>query len=155
MYNFFYFQGYAGYISGVKSENLFGRTYGKITYESATQTIHRGVDLSADLKYTSEAKGNYIDQKDFKKREVQKRQEIENKQNVHQGIPISQIYKFFAYEDKYSQHKTDYEPNELSRTQNLYTDGSKGFQEAGNTKTDDKYSTKLTYEEASKIAHLG
>jgi hypothetical protein len=112
--------------------------------------------LSADLKYTSEAKGNYIDQKDFKRREVQKRQDIENKQNVHQGIPISQIYKFFAYEDKYSQYKTDYEPNqtqnEINKTQNLMNCSGGAF---NTMKADDKFCTKMNYDEANKVAHLG
>ena len=172
-----YSLGYAGYISGVKSENLFGRTYGKITYESSTQTIHRGVELSADLKYTSEAKGNFIDQKEYKKREVQKRQEIENKQNVHQGIPISQIYKFFAYEDKYSQYKSpEYETveprkkedlelerknqenqEEIKKVQslmNFYGEEAKVFNNDGSLKVDHKNCSKMTYEEANKIAHL-
>jgi len=170
------FSGYAGYISGVKSENLFGRTYGKITYESASQTIQRGVDMSAELKYTSEAKGNYIDQKEFKRREVQKRQDIENKQNVHQGIPISQIYKFFAYEDKYSQYKgADYDMVELQRKDlelekknhenqeeikkvqslmNFYGEEEKIFNNDGSLRLEDKNSSKMSYEEANKIAHL-
>lgn len=160
----------------MKSENLFGRTYGKITFDSSTQNIHRGVDLSSDLKYTSEAKGNYIDQRDFKKREAQKKQEIENKQNVHQGIPISQIYKFFAYEDKYSQYKDldvwrneptkeelelekrNYEnQEELKKVQslmNFFGENDRVHNNDGSMKVQDKMQATLTYEEASKYAHL-
>jgi hypothetical protein len=32
---FYYFIGYEGYIPGIKSENVFGETYGKTTYASA------------------------------------------------------------------------------------------------------------------------
>lgn len=154
---------------------MFGRTYGKITYESSTQSIQRGVDLSAESKYTSEAKGNFIDQKEFRRREAQKKQEIENKQNTHQGIPISQIYKFFAYEDKYSQYKgSDYEreepkknyelerknfenQEEISKVQslmNFYGEKERVLNNDGSFKVEDKNLSKLTYEEANKIAHL-
>lgn len=78
--------GYAGYISGVKSENLFGRTYGKITYESSNKNLPRGVELTPDTRYTSEAKGNYIDQREWKKREATKKWEIANQENVQVGF---------------------------------------------------------------------
>lgn len=45
--------GYSGYIPGVKSENLFGKTYGKVTTLSKDKSHHRGVDLPTDLRYTS------------------------------------------------------------------------------------------------------
>ena len=45
--------GYAGYVPGIKSENVFGQTYGKTSYASSAQTFHRGVDEPANLKYNT------------------------------------------------------------------------------------------------------
>ena len=36
--------GYAGYIPGVQSENVFGETYGKTSFQSSSNTIKRGID---------------------------------------------------------------------------------------------------------------
>lgn len=36
--------GYGGYIPGIKSENVYGETYGKTTYASSAKVIHRGMD---------------------------------------------------------------------------------------------------------------
>lgn len=36
--------GYGGYVPGVKSENVFGETYGKISYKSSAGDFHRGID---------------------------------------------------------------------------------------------------------------
>ena len=55
------FAGYAGYIPGVKSENLFGETYGKTSYASSAGSFHRGIDQPADVKFSTMMKGAYID----------------------------------------------------------------------------------------------
>lgn len=47
--------GYGGYIPAVTSENLFGKTYGHLTYKSAVQTFPKGIDLPADKKYLTQA----------------------------------------------------------------------------------------------------
>lgn len=52
----FKFTGYAGYITGVKSENLYGQTYGKTTYKSSAGTFERGIDQTPDVKYTTTMK---------------------------------------------------------------------------------------------------
>lgn len=54
--------GYAGYIPGIRSENMFGKTYGKITYMSVTNDHHKGSDLPADLRYISTVKDEFTDQ---------------------------------------------------------------------------------------------
>ena len=53
--------GYAGYIKGVKSENVYGQTYGKTTYASAASDFHVGRDEPANLKYTTTMKSMFID----------------------------------------------------------------------------------------------
>ena len=55
---------YAGFVSGIKAENMFGRTYGDITSASRTGTVHRGLDLPPELRYSSECQSNYINQMD-------------------------------------------------------------------------------------------
>ena len=47
--------GYAGYIPGVASENLYGVTYSVATKASAEGTIVRGMDQPANIKYRSTA----------------------------------------------------------------------------------------------------
>ncbi len=53
--------GYAGYIKGVKSENVYGQTYGKTTFASAASDFHVGRDEPANLKYTTTMKSQFID----------------------------------------------------------------------------------------------
>lgn len=52
--------GYAGYIKGVKSENVFGTTYGKTTLASQAQSFHAGRDEPAHVKYTTTMKEQFI-----------------------------------------------------------------------------------------------
>lgn len=52
--------GYAGYISGIKSENLYGQTYGKTSFASSAGTFHRGIDQPANIKYNTQMKGEFI-----------------------------------------------------------------------------------------------
>ena len=52
--------GYAGYIPGVKSENLYGQTYGKTTYSSSANDFHRGIDQPADIKFSTTMKKEFI-----------------------------------------------------------------------------------------------
>ncbi|CAD8055150.1 unnamed protein product [Paramecium primaurelia] len=53
---------YAGFVPGIKAENLFGKTFGKITLLSGTRQNHQGSNLPADLRYRSEVKEAYCDQ---------------------------------------------------------------------------------------------
>ena len=52
--------GYSGFVQGVKSENVFGQTYGKTTYASAAREFHVGRDEPANLKYTTTMKSEFI-----------------------------------------------------------------------------------------------
>ena len=53
---------YQGFIPGVKAENLFGKTYGKITEISSLGTHNKGRDIPPEEKYKSIAKDNYTNQ---------------------------------------------------------------------------------------------
>ncbi len=52
--------GYGGYVPGVKSENVFGQTYGKTSYASSTGGFHRGMDEPPSIKYKSLFKQEYV-----------------------------------------------------------------------------------------------
>lgn len=52
--------GYAGYVPGVKSENLYGQTYGKTSYASSANTFHRGIDQPSHIKYNTQMKSEFI-----------------------------------------------------------------------------------------------
>lgn len=43
--------GYGGYITGIKSENVYGETYGKTTLASSAKTFSRGMDQAPHVKY--------------------------------------------------------------------------------------------------------
>ena len=53
--------GYGGYVPGVKSENVFGKTYGKTSYASSAKSFPRGIDQAAHVKFQSVMKEQFID----------------------------------------------------------------------------------------------
>ena len=53
--------GYSGYVPGVSSENVFGKTYGETSKDSASNNICRGRDLPSNLKYTTVMKAAHDD----------------------------------------------------------------------------------------------
>ena len=53
--------GYGGYIRGIKSENVFGETYGKTTYQSSAGEINRGVENPPHVKYSTTMKSEFVD----------------------------------------------------------------------------------------------
>lgn len=52
--------GYGGYVPAIKSENMFGKTYGKCTQQSKTG-YDKGIDLSAEKKFRSLYQQEFID----------------------------------------------------------------------------------------------
>ncbi len=56
--------GYGGYLTGVKAENVYGQTYGKISYQSTAGEIQRGIDQPADVKYSSSFRKEFIKHSD-------------------------------------------------------------------------------------------
>ena len=51
--------GYCGYVPGVKSENVFGESYGKTSGASGNGEINRGFDLASEEKFKSMAHSTY------------------------------------------------------------------------------------------------
>jgi len=58
--------GYGGYLAGVKSENVYGQTYGKISYQSTAGAIERGIDQAANTKYKSSFSAEFVKHSDKK-----------------------------------------------------------------------------------------
>ena len=61
--------GYAGYIPGVKSENLYGQTYGKTSFVSSAGTFERGIDQTPNVKFNTTMKNEFM-QHDASKHET-------------------------------------------------------------------------------------
>ena len=57
----FSFAGYGGYITGIKSENVYGETYGKTTFASSAKTFNRGMDQPPNIKYNTTMKAEFLD----------------------------------------------------------------------------------------------
>ena len=53
--------GYGGYITGIKSENVYGETYGKTTFQSSAKTFNRGMDQPPHVKYNTTMKAEFLD----------------------------------------------------------------------------------------------
>ena len=51
--------GYQGYVSGIKSENVFSQTYGRTTEASAQGLIQRGFDLPGEERYMTVSQMTY------------------------------------------------------------------------------------------------
>lgn len=53
--------GYGGYVTGVKSENVYGQTFGKTSLASSGQTICRGIDLPVHEKFKTTSADTLVD----------------------------------------------------------------------------------------------
>lgn len=53
--------GYGGYITGIKSENVYGETYGKTTFASSAKSFNRGMDQPPHIKYNTTMKAEFLD----------------------------------------------------------------------------------------------
>jgi hypothetical protein len=52
---------YGGYVPGVKSENLYGKTYGKTSFSSAANDFNRGIDLPVNAKFATTTAETMLD----------------------------------------------------------------------------------------------
>lgn len=62
--------GYVGYIPAVKSENIYARTYGKITQNCYKGNYPKGIEFPPDIKYKSTTKDTYVDPNSIKQEEL-------------------------------------------------------------------------------------
>ena len=84
-------------MTGVKSENVYGQTYGKTSYKSTAGAIERGIDLPAPVKYSSTFKSEFI------------------KHSEKQHETIAQIVGVHREEDKYKRVSASRNNGNLAR----------------------------------------
>lgn len=54
--------GYAGVIKSMKAENLFAKTYGKITYQVQHNDYFKGRDIPPEIRYKSQLQDTFQNQ---------------------------------------------------------------------------------------------
>lgn len=89
--------GYGGYLTGVKSENVYGQTYGKISYQSTAGDIQRGIDQPANVKYNSSFKKEFIKHSDKTYETTAQIVGVDRPEDTYKKpIPASTVYKFYG-----------------------------------------------------------
>ncbi|EGR34108.1 hypothetical protein IMG5_023220, partial [Ichthyophthirius multifiliis] len=83
----FHIPGYAGYIPSIKSENVYGKTYGKSTYMSINNQLHKGINFPKEMRYTTTVNQDFQDQKIILKKEIQCQNEIQDAQEKSHYLP--------------------------------------------------------------------
>lgn len=87
---------YQGFIPGVKAENLFGTTYGKITEISSLGTHIKGRDFPPEEKYKSTAQQNYTNQQRIPVMPFRPKQYPEPPVDPLSEIPHETVSQFFG-----------------------------------------------------------
>lgn len=109
--------GYQGYIPSVKSENLYGETYGKTTHKSLVGEFPKGLDVEPKDKYKSVHREQFINLSTVKEKTATEILGVHPKKGKEPVlIPIDTQYKFWGIED---------EERDLKRATNAFYSGSK------------------------------
>jgi len=96
--------GYVGYIKHLKPENMFGKTYGKITDLANTEQTQIGNVIDDNFRYTSSMKEAYINQLEIGKNQL----DLTNypySMQLTKKLNDSTGNKFFKDHDKISEDK--------------------------------------------------
>lgn len=131
---------YQGFIPSVKAENLFGKTYGKITEMSSLGTHNKGRDVPPEEKYKSIAQDNYTNQLRINVMPFRPKEYPEPPVDPITEIPSDTISKFFGQRV----------PGGVGSSQ--------GFRSSDNLESSKQYKQAtsseplLSYEEARKLA---
>lgn len=92
--------GYQGYIPSVKSENLYGETYGKTTYKSSIGEFPKGLDVDAKDKYKSVHRDQFINLYNVKEKTATEMLGVEGRKTKEPPlIPIETRNRFWGIED--------------------------------------------------------
>ncbi|KRW99308.1 hypothetical protein PPERSA_02420 [Pseudocohnilembus persalinus] len=75
--------GYAGYTTSIKSENMFGKTYGQITYNLSKGDYQQGQDIDPEERYQSMYNATYVNQDKVLKRTAAEIVGVPNHQNKY------------------------------------------------------------------------
>lgn len=93
---------YQGFIPSVKAENLFGKTYGKITEMSALGSHNVGRDMPPDDKYKSIAQDNYTSQMRIPVMPFRPKEYPEVPVDPIETVPLDSVSRFFGLRGNYS-----------------------------------------------------
>lgn len=89
--------GYGGYIPNVKAENKFSESYGKLTAQSITHSIPKGLDVPAYSRYTSSMRESFVNQRNVKIISTAELLGVSSRKDTYQKpIPIGTINSFWG-----------------------------------------------------------
>ncbi|OMJ89552.1 hypothetical protein SteCoe_8252 [Stentor coeruleus] len=131
---------YQGFIPSVKAENLFGKTYGKITEISSLGTHNKGKDIPPEEKYKSIAQENYTNQLRINVMPFRPKEYPEPPVDPITEIPPETISMFFGQRV----------PGGMNSTQGFRLSNNLENAKQNNQTTPSE--TLLSYEEARKLA---
>ena len=128
---------YQGFIPSVKAENLFGKTYGKITEMSALGSHNIGRDMPPDDKYKSIAQDNFTSQMRIPVMPFRPKEYPEPPVDPIESVPLDTVSKFFGVRGNYA-----------SSRDHAGSDGGRG--EAAPSR---EVEVALSYEQARNLAN--
>lgn len=115
--------GYAGFIPAVKSENLFAKTYGNLTYVSSAGQHEKGSEVTDDFRYTSVLRDTFVNQRDVTARTVAEIVGVVPKKTIY-----TETGPFNIHKDVYNQTEGFGKTTVAeSKTENTFNDSSKLF----------------------------
>lgn len=98
--------GYGGYIPNVKAENKFSESYGKLTAQSITHSIPKGMDVPPYARYTSSMRESFVNQRNVKIMSTAELLGVSSRKDTYKKpIPIDTINKFWGIDS--SKFKND------------------------------------------------
>ncbi|KAM3141900.1 hypothetical protein pb186bvf_005986 [Paramecium bursaria] len=92
--------GYAGKIKSMKAENIFGKTYGKITYQIQHEDYYQGQDVPPELRYKSHLQDTFQNQNNVQLRTAAEIVGVKTR-TYEYSIPQTETAKnFFVVDEK-------------------------------------------------------
>eukprot|EP01017_Pseudomicrothorax_dubius_P048876 TRINITY_DN8996_c0_g2_i2.p1 TRINITY_DN8996_c0_g2~~TRINITY_DN8996_c0_g2_i2.p1 ORF type:complete len:241 (+),score=50.42 TRINITY_DN8996_c0_g2_i2:75-797(+) len=94
--------GYGGFVPSIKSENLFGRTFGRTT-QIVTQgeEYNKGLDVEVKTRYTSLQRETFINQRDVRQRTAAEIVGVNHTQGKFRApLPPEDVNKFWGLDGK-------------------------------------------------------
>ena len=87
---------YQGFVPGIRSENLFGKTFGNITEDSSLKKYNKGIDLPIQDKYKSVTTECFTNQTRIPVMPLKPKKYPEAPRDPSESIPKESMYKFFG-----------------------------------------------------------
>jgi hypothetical protein len=144
----------------VKSENLFGETFGRITEASALKQYHQGRDLPIDVKYQTVTQMTYTKQLRIPVMPLRPKVYPPPPEDAIDQIPPTTLAKFYGVHDPRNRYEVSKALDSFyQRTvdedsglhpEDLGTAHASFWGETGTAPVEEE--TKLSYEEARKLA---